>query len=85
MVKRWAVGAAMLGTVLLGGVAMDGQSPGPLTLALTGDSIITQRLSPFKEPEFTGLMDMIRGADAAFTNLETRLADNGEIPRVDVA
>ena len=75
MVKRWAVGAAMLGTVLLGGVAMDGQSRGPVTLALTGDSIITQRLSPFKEPEFTGLMDMIRGADAAFTNLETLFHD----------
>ena len=75
MVKRWAVGAAMLGTVLLGGVAMDGQSRGSVTLALTGDSIITQRLSPFKEPEFTGLMDMIRGADAAFTNLETLFHD----------
>jgi len=75
MVKRWAVGAAMLGTVLLGGVAMDGQSRGPVTLALTGDSIIMQRLSPFVEPEFTGLMDLIRGADAAFTNLETLFHD----------
>ncbi|OFW47252.1 MAG: hypothetical protein A3J29_18780 [Acidobacteria bacterium RIFCSPLOWO2_12_FULL_67_14b] len=44
-------------------------------MALTGDSIITQRLSVFTEPEFTGLMDLIRGADAAFTNLETLFHD----------
>ena len=47
----------------------------PFTLALTGDSIIMQRLSVFKEPEFTRLFDLIRGADAAFTNLETLLHD----------
>ena len=45
------------------------------TLALTGDSIINQRLSVFKEPEFTRLFDIIRGADAAFTNLETLFHD----------
>jgi len=75
MAKRWAIGAAMLGTVLLGGVGMDGQSRAPVTLALTGDSIIMQRLSPYGEPEFTGLMNLIRGADAAFTNLETLFHD----------
>ena len=47
----------------------------PFTLALTGDSIIMQRLSVFKEPEFTRLFDLIRGADAAFTNLETLFHD----------
>jgi poly-gamma-glutamate capsule biosynthesis protein CapA/YwtB (metallophosphatase superfamily) len=47
----------------------------PFTLALTGDSIINQRLSVFKEPEFTRLFDLIRGADAAFTNLETLFHD----------
>ena len=47
----------------------------PFTLALTGDSIINQRLSVFKEPEFTRLFDMIRGTDAAFTNLETLFHD----------
>jgi poly-gamma-glutamate capsule biosynthesis protein CapA/YwtB (metallophosphatase superfamily) len=45
------------------------------TLALTGDSIINQRLSVFREPEFTRLFEMIRGADAAFTNLETLFHD----------
>jgi poly-gamma-glutamate capsule biosynthesis protein CapA/YwtB (metallophosphatase superfamily) len=48
---------------------------GSFTLALTGDSIIMQRLQVFKEPEFTKLFDLIRGADAAFTNLETLFHD----------
>lgn len=75
MVKRVAVGVALLGAVLAGQAPASGQAPRPVTLALTGDSIITQRLSPFKEPEFTGLFDLIRGADAAFTNLETLFHD----------
>ena len=47
----------------------------PFTLALTGDSIIMQRLQVFREPEFTKLFDLVRGADAAFTNLETLFHD----------
>jgi poly-gamma-glutamate capsule biosynthesis protein CapA/YwtB (metallophosphatase superfamily) len=41
-----------------------------LTMALTGDSIITQHLTPYREPEFLKLIDLIRGADVAFTNIE---------------
>lgn len=56
-----------------------GQQPArpadPFTLTLTGDSILTERISVFKEPEFTGLIDLVRGADAAFTNLETLFHD----------
>ena len=48
--------------------ALTVQKREPLTL--TGDSIINERMSVFKEPEFTKLFDLIRGADAAFTNLE---------------
>jgi poly-gamma-glutamate synthesis protein (capsule biosynthesis protein) len=51
------------------------QSREAFTLALTGDSIINQRLQVFTEPEFTRLFDLIRGADAAFTNLETLFHD----------
>ena len=46
-----------------------------MSLALTGDSIIMQRLSVFSEPEFTRLFEIIRSADAAFTNLETLFHD----------
>lgn len=41
-----------------------------VTFALTGDSIITRRLSVYDEPEFLGLIETIRNADVAFTNLE---------------
>lgn len=74
MNKRAAIGVVLLGAVFLGQAPTAGQSR-PVTLALTGDTIIMQRLSPFKEPEFTGLFDLIRGADAAFTNLETLFHD----------
>jgi poly-gamma-glutamate capsule biosynthesis protein CapA/YwtB (metallophosphatase superfamily) len=75
MVKRVAIGAVVLGALAFGGGGVQGQPREPFTLALTGDSIITQRLSVFKEPAFTGLFDLIRGADAAFTNLETLFHD----------
>src|SRR5687768_6529959 len=52
----------------------------PFTLTLTGDSIINQRLSVFREPEFTKLFDLVRGADAAFTNLETLFHDYEPAP-----
>jgi len=64
-----------IATILLGATLVAQAPRAPFTLALTGDSIITQRLSVFTEPEFTGLMDLIRGADAAFTNLETLFHD----------
>src|SRR4051812_43345830 len=44
--------------------------PTTMTMALTGDSIITQRLSPYREPEFLKMVEMIRHADVAFTNIE---------------
>ncbi len=46
-----------------------------VTVALTGDSIITRRLSVYQEPAFTGLIDLLRKADVAFTNLETLFHD----------
>ncbi len=48
---------------------------GPFTIALTGDSIITRKLSADREPAFLELIRIVRGADAAFTNLETLLHD----------
>lgn len=48
---------------------------GRMTMALTGDAIITRRLSPYREPEFLRMLELIRGADVAFTNLEMLLHD----------
>ena len=77
---RTAICTILLSLLVLGQSPTMGQSRGPVTLALTGDSIITQRLSPFTEPEFTGLMSLIRSADAAFTNLETLFHDYEAAP-----
>ena len=73
MKRRTAVALLLAIALIRGGVAA--RVDEPFTLALTGDSIIMQRLSVFKEPEFTRLFDLIRGADAAFTNLETLFHD----------
>ena len=41
-----------------------------MEFALAGDAIISQRLSPFDEPEFLSMIDIVRNADLAFVNLE---------------
>ncbi len=51
------------------------QQPVDFTFALTGDSIITRKLSVYNEPNFLRIIDLIRGADAAFTNLEMLFHD----------
>lgn len=74
MTLRIAV-IVLLATALAGAQTNQAQPREPLTVALTGDSIIMQRINVYKEPEFTRLFDLIRGADAAFTNLETLFHD----------
>ena len=55
-------------------------APSGFTLALTGDSIITRRLSVYTEPAFTRLIALVRGADAAFTNIEMLFHDYETFP-----
>ncbi len=43
---------------------------GNITIALTGDAMINRRMSSYREPEFLQLVDLLRGADATFANLE---------------
>ena len=50
------------------------------TMALTGDSIITRRLSVYQEPEFLEMVNLLRGADVAFTNLEMLFHDYEPYP-----
>jgi poly-gamma-glutamate synthesis protein (capsule biosynthesis protein) len=45
------------------------------TMALAGDALITRRLSVYQEPEFQRMIELIRGADAAFLNLEMLFHD----------
>ena len=55
-------------------------APGTFTLALAGDSIITRRLSVDQDPGFRAVVDLVRGADAAFTNFEMLLHDYEPYP-----
>lgn len=57
----------------------EGERPG-LSIAFTGDAIITRKLSVYEEPEFEEMIALIRGADAAFTNLEMLFHDYEPYP-----
>lgn len=50
------------------------------TMALTGDAIITRKLSAYDEPEFLDMIGLLRDADVAFTNLEVLLHDYEPYP-----
>lgn len=49
-------------------------------MALTGDSIITRKLSVYQEPEFLKMIELLRSADVAFTNLEVLFHDYETYP-----
>lgn len=53
------------------------------TMALTGDSIITRRLSVYTEPEFLAMIELLRSADVAFTNLEQLFHDYEPYPMAE--
>ena len=55
----------------------------PFTMALTGDSIINRKLSVYDEPDYLRMIELIRGADVAFTNLETILHDYEPYPMAE--
>lgn len=83
---RWALAGAI---ALLLAVRPHGQSSATqsaptrsrsMTFALTGDSLITMKLSVHAEPQFTRMIDLIRGADVGFTNLEMLFHDYEPYP-----
>ena len=43
---------------------------GDILLALTGETLISRALKPFREPEFLELRDLLHSADVRFTNAE---------------
>jgi poly-gamma-glutamate capsule biosynthesis protein CapA/YwtB (metallophosphatase superfamily) len=51
---------------------------GDFSIALAGDTMLTRRLSSFKEERFLSLAQILRGADAAFANLEGTVHTWGE-------
>ena len=52
-------------------------------MALMGDSIITRKLSVYEEPEYLRMIELIRSADIAFTNLETLFHDYEPFPMAE--
>jgi poly-gamma-glutamate synthesis protein (capsule biosynthesis protein) len=73
VILAFATVAALAATV-------SSQSPGTFSMALTGDSIITRRISVYTEAAHTKLFDLVRGADASFTNLEMLFHDYEPYP-----
>ena len=80
----------VLSVVLTFGLTLAGQSAAqhrsadePFTMALTGDSIITRKLSVYDEPEFLQMIELIRSADLAFTNLEMLFHDYEPYPMAE--
>jgi poly-gamma-glutamate capsule biosynthesis protein CapA/YwtB (metallophosphatase superfamily) len=76
-----------LALMLAAGSALAAQratAPAPatktFTMALVGDAIITRPLSPYKEPEYLRMLDLVRTADAAFANLEMLFHDYEPYP-----
>ena len=67
--------AVFVAGALTAGLAAEALAQDRFTLALTGDSIITRKLSVYEEPEFLRMIDLLRGADLAFTNLEILFHD----------
>ncbi len=66
-------------TILVSGLAAV-ESAERYTIALTGDSIITRKLSVYREPEFLSMIERIRSADVAFTNIEMLFHDYESYP-----
>jgi poly-gamma-glutamate capsule biosynthesis protein CapA/YwtB (metallophosphatase superfamily) len=67
-------------SIFLGSSLAFAQTAERYTMAFTGDSIITRKLSVYEEPEFLSMIERIRSADAAFTNIEMLFHDYESYP-----
>lgn len=72
---EWRTASLFACLLLVAGVGGAQNTAPEFTMALTGDSIITRALSVYEEPAYLEMIEMIRGADVAFTNLEVLLHD----------
>jgi poly-gamma-glutamate capsule biosynthesis protein CapA/YwtB (metallophosphatase superfamily) len=72
---KWVLVLGWGAAVATGVSAQQSSPPDAFRLALTGDSIITRRLSVYQEPEYLKMIELLRGADVAFTNLEMLFHD----------
>lgn len=54
-----------------------------ISIVASGDSILTMKQSVHSEPEFLEMVERIRGADLAYTNLEVVLCEFDNYPAAD--
>ena len=47
------------------------EESGEITIALTGDSLVSRRLTPYREPRYLAMVETLRNADVSITNSET--------------
>ncbi len=82
LLRKWflPVLATLALSTTVGAQQVDPARDGRFTMALTGDAIITRRLSPYREPEFLRMIELLRNADVAFTNLEMLFHDYEPAP-----
>lgn len=88
MIKQIAIFTVILFTASLSGIfspagAQHVLAESDFSMALTGDSIITRRLSVYDEPEFLAMVELIRSADVAFTNVEMLFHDYEPYPMAE--
>lgn len=70
--RAWILVVALSIAPVFAGLA---QQPSDISFALTGDSIITRKLTVYSEPAFMRIIELIRSADVGFTNLEMLFHD----------
>src|SRR5439155_1755588 len=51
---------------------------GAIRMLLAGDAMPSRRLTPFVEPDYLALVELLRSADIAFVNLETTMRNRDE-------
>ena len=66
---------ALAAFALAGALAVEAGAQDRFRLALTGDSIITRKMSVYDEPQFLRMVELLRDADLAFTNIEMLFHD----------
>src|SRR6185369_8364296 len=61
---------------MFGGHPLQGAAATPITVAATGDCILSRRVSHLTDPGFLGVVQLLRSADCAYGNCELVMASS---------
>lgn len=73
--RRFRLPLLLVALGVAGAIGAEAAAQDRFTLALTGDSIITRKLSVYDEPQYLRMIELLRNADLAFTNVEILFHD----------